>query len=182
MPKTKDDDLRRAFGYDNGHYDPREFIIPAKDHQGHTERGWFHMPPPVDRALEVVLREHHFPFRTKGDVIRWCVVTGLKMLEKLEPDPGFIGRAEVVIHMCRMEEYNQTYQTMIEYLSKVVNDATTNKMTGEARRLLAEAKAEVMKIPEDEWRNRCLEDMKTRFGHLMSAPDRKAKLADGGGE
>ena len=91
---------KRAFVLLNSDHKTKEtycggtkFIIPAKDHQGHTERGWFHMPPPVDRALEVVLREHHFPFRTKGDVIRWCVVTGLKMLEKLMLLVNELGKA-----------------------------------------------------------------------------------------
>ncbi len=163
-------------------YDPRDFVIPARDHQGHSERGWFQMQPLVDRALDVVLREKKFPFRTKGDVIRWCVVRGLKVLERLEPEPGFIGRAEMVIHTCRLEEYNQTFANMFDYLQKVVNQSVANKMTGEARRLLAVAKAEVMKIPEDEWRNRCLEEMKERFGHLTGGAGAKAAKVSGEGE
>lgn len=182
MGTKRDDELRKLFGYEDGRYDPREFIIPAKDYQGHSERGWFHMAPPVDRALEVVLREHQFPFRTKGDVIRWCVVQGLKILEGLEPEPGFIGRAETVIHLCRMAEYNQTFSTMIEYLQKVVNEAISNKMHGEARRLLAEAKAQALLVPEDEWRNRFLTELNTRFSHVMNEPGKRVKLAAAGGE
>ena len=169
-------------------YDSADFVIPARDHQGHSERGWFQMQPMVDRALDVVLRSKKFPFRTKGDVIRWCVVRGLKVLERLEPEPGFIGKAEIIIEACRVEEYNQTFGTMFEYVQRVVNQSVANKMTGEARRLLATAKAEVMKIPEDEWRNRCLEELKERFGHLMTGEGEakdgkgKVKLSTEGGE
>lgn len=165
-----------------GRYRPEDFVIPARDHQGDTERGWFHMQPAVHRAMDLVLKEHAFPFRTEGDLIRWCLVRGLKVLEAMEPQPGFIGKAELVIQMCRLEEYNQTFNTQFEYLQRVVDQAVAIKMFGEARRLLALALVEMKKIPEDEWRNRCVNEMKERFGHLMNGHGTKGANIVGGEE
>ncbi|KKK67032.1 hypothetical protein LCGC14_2958100, partial [marine sediment metagenome] len=42
-------------------YDPRDFVYPASDHHGHSERIWFRVQPLLDRQLEIVANNKVLP-------------------------------------------------------------------------------------------------------------------------
>lgn len=149
-------------------YDPAEFIIPGQDAQGHSERIYCRVQPSVAMHIGRTVSDHKFPFRTNGDLIRWSVWTGLKLLDMLEPTPNtFLVRSEAVHALLREEIYQQEYMATLDSIQKVVQQYLSMGAKGEAARTVAKVKAQWEKIEEKYWREKCLSELKSRFGYLL---------------
>lgn len=160
-----------------GKYDPSDFIIPAQDHQGHSEREWARVMPSVDRTISTIVGSRRFPFKTKGDLIRWCIVRGTKVLEKMEPMPGFVGRSEAIMDMLRDEIYMQEYTNMFQTLQRVVDGYVSMGESAQAKRLVAQTKAKILAMEEEFWRNKCLQMLAQKFSHLGGGSTGKVKFS-----
>jgi hypothetical protein len=162
-------------------YDPGKYLIPGQDSQGHHERIYCRVQPGIVRQIEVLLRTKKFPFRTNGDVMRWCVWAGLKVLDRMEPTPNtFLSRCEAVQEILRNELYQLEYMTALGNLEKAVAMYVSMGAAGEARRCVAKVQAQFKIIEEEYWRNKMLKELTGRFGHLMASGG-KAGLQDGAG-
>lgn len=151
----------------DGGYNPADFVIPASDHQGHSERVWCRIQPQHDRAMSVVMKSGRFPFRTTGDCMRWCIVRGLSVLNALEPMPGFIGAADAITEILRQEAYLQELTSMFAKMESVINAHVAAGAHGEARKLLTTILTRVRAIEEPYWKKKCEDDVIKRFGHLL---------------
>lgn len=151
-------------------YNPADFVIAAQDHQGHSERLWCRVQPMHDRQVDIVVRSKKFPFRTKGDIIRWCIVRGLKVLEVMEPDVrGFMQQADAINEILRDEMYMQEFMGLFEQLHKTVMTHISMNAQGEAIRLVAQVKAKIDLIEgEPHWKRKCQDILAERFGHLLN--------------
>ena len=175
-----EDDPRSSGGYDpevDTGYAPFDFIIPGTDHQGHSERIYCRVQPQHARALSKVLNGHKYPFRTVGDVMRWCVVRGLKVLDRMEPMPGFIGMADMINEVLRQQLYMQEFQSMFSTMTTVIQQHISNGADGEARKLLTVVLGHIRKM-EDEpyWKTKCEEEVRSRFSHLLEGGGKKTSL------
>jgi len=175
-----EDDLKASGGYDpeiDGGYSPFDFIIPGSDHQGHSERIYCRTQPQHARALSKILNSHKFPFRTAGDIMRWCVVRGLKVLDKIEPLPGFLGTADVINEVLRQQLYMQEFSSMFTTMTQVIQQHISAGAEGEARKLLSTVLGHIRKM-EDEpyWRKKAEDEVKSRFGHLLEGKGKSTSL------
>lgn len=170
-------------GYDpdlDGDYNPADFIIPARDHQGHSERIYCRVQPQHARAMNVVYKSGKFPFRTEGDLFRWCVVRGLKVLDRLDPSPGFLSAADAISEILRQEQYLQEFASMFTTMEKVISTHVASGADKEARRLLANVLRHVRGIEgEEHLKQKCEAEVMRRFGHLLEGGKGRAKLTTG---
>jgi hypothetical protein len=174
--KHHEDDLRDHGGWDpelDGDYNPADFIIPASDHQGHSERIFCRVQPQHERAMSVIMKSRRFPFRTTGDLIRWAVVRGVKVLNRMEPMPGFLGMADAINETLRQEMYIQEFMQMFGTMTGVIQTHIAAGAEGEARKLIATVLGHVRKIDEVYWRKKCEEEIGSRFGHLLEGQTKK---------
>lgn len=166
---VSDEDLRPG-GFDpelDSDYNPADFIISGSDHQGHNERIFARVQPQHSRTIGLITKSGKFPFRTEGDLIRWCVVRGLRVLDRLDPTPGFIGAADAITEILRQEMYLQEFVSMFAQMEKVIAAHVAAGADREARKLLGTVMQKIRAIDEPHWRRRCEEDINRRFGHLM---------------
>lgn len=163
-------------------YAPSDFIIPGSDHQGHSERLYFRVQPQHARAGSKILSAHKFPFRTMGDLMRWSYVRGLKVLDKLEPMPGFMGAADAINEVLKQEMYMQEFKSMFNTMQGVVQSHLANGAKGEARKLLSICLHHIRNIDEAYWKKKCEEELKGRFGHLLEGGDGRVSLKIKGDE
>lgn len=156
-------------------YNPADFIVPGNDHQGHSERVWCRVQPLVERQVDVVLRSKKFPFRTKGDIIRWSVVHGLKVLERLEPqDNSFMSRIVVIDEIVRQEMYYYDFFQSFQNQEQLVGKHMANGAIGEARRLIALIKDQVLKMNDSPyWQSKCLNELQNKFGNILEMDKQK---------
>lgn len=162
----------------DGGYNPADFVVPASDHQGHSERIYCRVQPQVERALGVVVDSRKFPFRTKGDVQRWAVTRGLEVLELLGPMPGLIGAIDAINEILKQEMYMQEIKQMFVRMEGVIAQHLAAGAKGEAVKLAHSVLFRVRQIEEEHWRKTCEEDVKRRFGHLLASSTR-ARLTGG---
>lgn len=149
-------------------YDPADFIIPAHDTKGHSERLWFRCQPGHDRMADVIVGSKRFPFRTKGDLIRWCLHVGLAKLEALEGGPSVNHQVDAIMVVVRDSMFQQEFQAMFESLQAAVNQHMVAGADGAARRLIAQVRAHIERMPkDDDWRERYLKELSGKFGHML---------------
>jgi len=179
QPLDFDNDPVGVGGFDksvDSRYNPADFVIPASDHQGHSERIYCRIQPQHARALSKILGTKNFPFRTIGDIQRWCVIRGMKVLNRLEPMPGFMGMADAINEVLRQEMYMQEFNQMFTTMSQVIQGHINAGATGEARRLLTTVLKHIRNIQEDYWKKKAEEEVRTRFGHLLESQGRTVNL------
>lgn len=162
----------------DGDYNPADFVISGSDHQGHSERIWARVQPQHHRAIGVIMKSGNFPFKTDGDLVRWAVVRGLTVLDRLDPMPGFLGAAKAISEILQHEAYLQEMVEMFATMEKVINAHIASGAKGEARRLLTSILVKIRAIDEPHWKKKCEEDLMRRFGHLMEGGN-KGKLRGG---
>lgn len=159
----------------DGDYNPADFVIPASDHQGHSERAYCRLQPQHHRAMGVIVGQRKFPFRTDGDLMRWAIVRGLKVLNMLEPMPGFMGAADAITEILKQEMYLQELTAMFAKMESVMAVHIANGAHGEARKLLTTILTQVRAIDEPYWKRKCEDDVMKRFGHLLEGSTGRGK-------
>ncbi len=183
-PTSTDDDASPG-GFDHdldGDYNPADFIISAQDHQGHSERIYCRVQPQHARHVSVIHKSGKFPFRTEGDLMRWAVIRGLKVLDKLDQTNGFIQAADAINEIMRQQTYMQEFTDMFANMEKVVSKYVSDGDKGEARKLLSTVLVKVRAIEEPHWKKKCEAEVLRRFGHLLETKARVllSKSSEGG--
>lgn len=175
-----DDDPKSQGGWDpemDGGYSPSDFIIPGSDHQGHSERVYCRLQPQHARLMSKIMSSRKFPFRTQGDAMRWAIVRGLKVLDKMDPMPGFMGMADTINEVLRQEQYLQEFKQMFNTMAQVIQAHISSGAEGEARKLLTIVLGHIRNMQaEPFWQKRAEEEVRTRFGHLMEGGGKKTSL------
>lgn len=160
-------------------YKPEDFMIPAKDGQGQSVRFAVALQPAHDRQIAIILNSRVFPFKTPGDVARWCIHRGLTQLKVMEPVPSVLQQVEAMMQVLRDEEFHQQFQDFLLHAQRVIQRHVREGAHGEARRLTAALRAKVQQMPDGFWKKRYLKAIKEQFEHLLA--DKGSRVGIGTG-
>lgn len=161
-------------------YDPADFIIPAQDAKGHSERVYASIQPGDSRSLDIIRESRRFPFRTKGDIIRWAIHQGIKQLEQMEDVPSVSAQVDMIAALVREEQFNSEYEHTFDQMAGVINRHMANGAYGEVRRVIAHARAMMDRMPDGYWKDRYLGTLDDRFERQLEAAEALSDEADGG--
>lgn len=161
-------------------YDPADFIIPAQDAKGHSERVYASIQPGDSRSLDIIRESRRFPFRTKGDIIRWAIHQGIKQLEAMEDVPSVSAQVDMIAALVREEQFNSEYEHTFDQMAGVINRHMSNGAYGEVRRVIAHARAMMDRMPDGYWKDRYLGTLDDRFERQLEAAEALSDEADGG--
>lgn len=151
-----------------GKYAPDQFIVPGQDQNGNSVRQWCRVVPLLDRAMDVLFASRKFPFKSKGDLMRWCIKTGVERLDEMEPVAGsVIIQVEAMMAILRDEELNHSFMTVFNTMGQTVGMHIQAQAIGEARRVITMMRAQIMKMDDGYWRQRYIRELDTKFGHLI---------------
>ena len=159
----------------NKKVDPLEFVIPASDNQGHSNRFWFRGNPQMAREVELMVTGTDFPYRTKGDLLRHAVHRHLKWLREQSRVTSVSQQVDLMINLMRDEELHADFLTVFEMLSTRISQHVSNGSEGEAIRLVRMAQDHIGGMPDSYWKDRYLRELEVKFGHLVKS-SRKANL------
>ena len=148
-----------------------EFIIPAYDHSGRTVRIRILMPPGLGKMLDQILESHRFPFQTRDDLIRWCLLRGVRELGSMESVSSFLPQLELMIEILRAQYLARRLQEFFELLDRVVFALDSSGVKGRARKFVQLLSQLIMCIESGTWRTQCLNELRRRWGHLLVAED-----------
>jgi hypothetical protein len=148
-------------------YDPADFVIPAQDAKGHSERFQCRLQPGDDRALDVIVGSKKFPFRTKGDVGRWAIHVGIRRLEQMEAVPSVTAEVDAMIGILRDEMFHHEFQATFDAMDRVISTHIGAQAYGEARRVVALMRDRISKMPDGYWKEKYDAKVLEKHGHLL---------------
>lgn len=155
-------------GFNRDKYRPEDFIVPGQDHNGNSMRVWCRVIPMLDRAVDVMFSSRKFPFKSKGDLIRWCIKLGVERLEEMEPVNGSVmTQVDAMLGVLRDEQLNHSFLTLFHTMNTTVGMHVQAQAFGEARRVIALMRFQILKMQNGYWRDRYLKELDEKFGHLM---------------
>jgi hypothetical protein len=150
----------------------RDYIIPAQDSKGHHTRLYCRAIPSVGRMVADVHASRKYPFRTVGDLIRFCIVTKVKELASGAGIQSVIAQADAIIAYLQDEEYQLQFLEMFTHLQRVTNTYIEMGAPGEARRVAAHTRAFIEAMPDADvyWKDKYREELLRRYSNLLDAP------------
>jgi hypothetical protein len=146
-----------------GKYAPEQFIVPGQDQNGNSMRVWCRVVPLLDRAMDVLFSSHKFPFKSKGDLMRWCIKVGVERLEDMEPCVGSVlAQVDAMLLALKDEQMQHSFISIFNTMAETIV-----------------MRSHIERMNDGYWRSRYLAEMETKFGHLMKSSNvRGAGLGD----
>lgn len=163
--------------FENKKYREEEFIIPAQDTKGHSERFFCRIPPGMMRDLKIIKESKRFPFRTMGDIGRVAIKLMIELLQNMEPIPSVNQQVDTIAGLVRDEEWHQEFVGTFELVGRAINRYIAAGEGNQARRLLMKIRDEIRAMPKGYWRSKYWKELNTKYGHILK--DAGAKLDEG---
>ena len=149
-------------------YPPESFIIPGQDNNGNSVRVWCRVIPLLERSMDILFASHKFPFKSKGDLMRWCIKMGVERLEEMEPALGSVtAQVDAMLSVLRDEELHHSFLTLFNTMAGTVGMHIQAQALGEARRVISDMRRMMDRIDNDYWRGRYQKELEDKFGHLL---------------
>ena len=157
----------RILTFENRKYEEEEFIIPAQDSKGHSERIYYRIPPGMMRDLKIILASKKFPFRTVGDIGRLATKMIIELLTGLEAIPSVNRQVDAIASIVRDEEFQQEFIGIYEQAGRVINRYISQGEESQARKMLVAIRDQIRAMPKGYWRKKYWNELNAKYGHLM---------------
>lgn len=154
--------------------------MPGADNRGRSDSITFRALPGYARLMEEILTERKFPFRTNGDLLRWCFAFGLDHLVNVEPPAfGLVGYVNAQKRKLRDEMYQFEQLQDVELLEEVIRyhlklGTDSNKI--HALGLVVAAITDAGKIKDAVWRKNLVAELQKKFEHVLRMKDDIGKM------
>ncbi len=167
---------KRVTDLPQSQYSPRDYVIPANDHHGHSVRKQFRCTPSMSNEISKIIQSRKWPWSTEGDMMRWAVWEAVKKCERMEEIPNSMyAVANNMIEVSRMALMVVTFKQSLDEVEKTVRELMNLGMDTEALKHLSELKDQAAKVSEPMWREKYMEEFQRRFGHLWKAAHQRGK-------
>jgi hypothetical protein len=159
-------------------YSPRDYVIPANDHQGHSVRKQFRCSPSMSNEIAKIIQSHKWPWSTEGDMMRWATWEAVKKCERMEEiQNSMYAVANNIIEVSRETLMIVTFKASLDAVEKSVQELMGLGMEEEALRHLSELKDQAAKVSEPMWRKKYADEFERRFGRYWKDAKAKGKSA-----
>lgn len=151
----------------------RRLVVPASDTKGRSERIWVRMPPLMIRGCQMLVASGQYPWKTPGDFQRFAIHDAMRRLQRDAPSEvvSVISQVEAMKGILQHEEMHAEFLGVFERMSRVVEAYRASNAHDEARRTIAEMRAQINGMPSGYWRSEYRKKLKERYGALMNADD-----------
>jgi len=135
--------------------------------------------PTVDHEIDAIIQSKNWPFRVKGDFIRYAIYDAVKRLEKHKPVPNsMVVVADVIMDQCKQADLWVRFKSSIDSLEHTVKSFLDAGNEEEALKLLSNTRSQVLKLEEAMWRDQYIAELDKRFSHLWARNKSKAVRLD----
>lgn len=147
-------------------YDPADFLIAPSDTRGVSYRVTCRVAPDMEKAMDQVVASNRFPFSTRGDVMRWCLREGIRILDQLEPVTSVTKRLDFLSNVLNEENAHAEFMHIFGHLEETVQRYLADQAPDQAIRVIALAKHHFESMPDGHWRDKYLRELVKRFGTI----------------
>lgn len=147
-----------------------EFLIPAADNHGHSDRVVVRLPPSMGHQLRLIAGGGKLPLEDTSAVARWCIYKGLQRLEEFVDDPRVSSLQALLnswIQACQYEEEHATLSRTIEKVVVSVNSLVQNGHTERAQKMVKKISKDLGKIQDRYWRKKFQREISRKLGFLL---------------
>jgi hypothetical protein len=149
-------------------YDPEEFLIPAADDKGHSEKLWTKVSPQYAHEISSVVHSDLFAWDTPASFIRWAIHHGLKFVFSLRPEhPHHFAAIEAINHVVQRQELMAAFARSVDRVEQQANQLIAQGAQSEAVRMVHDIRSAAKKMPPGFWREKYLSDIEKRFSYLL---------------
>ena len=157
-----------------GKYDPADYVVPPELGKGKSIRIQAYIQANHYRLLNILARSGVFPFEERQDVIRWCILFGLKHLDTLEPG---LTRSEMsgINMMNRRNQETLNHMKQVEWIETskaAIGALAAQGQDDQAREEVMFMYREILKIPDEpdrthRWKCQMLDALRANFAKYL---------------
>lgn len=151
--------------------DTEEFIVPGYDPTGRTVRIYLQTPPALNQALDEIMKSGKFPFKSKDDAFRWCVLRGIKVLRSMGAYISILPILEMTVLLGSTQLKLKMFEEFFDKLDGAILELLTSGFQEQRARKLVKAIEElILCMPSSSDRGLYLGELRRRWGHLLTVP------------
>ena len=156
------------------------FVIPARDEKGIGVPVNFHIPPYLERQIEIVVASRRFPYLRAADFIRHACVRHLAWLIsiRLSIPRHMTSSMATVLDAFRDEEFNSQVELAFSHMARLVTGHINRGDKIEAIRLYVRIRSRIQETAPCGWRDRFLRELDKKYAHLMAVERRPMELVE----
>jgi hypothetical protein len=147
------------------------FIVHARDEKGQQVPVHLHMPPYMERQIQIILRSQRFPYTRASDFLRhaanrhiqWCVGIRQSIPKSMVP------ALEAILEVCRDNELRMSVENALERIELQVQAHIQEGEMAEAYRLLALVRSKLDGVQDSTKLRKFKRELDAKYGHLDRA-------------
>lgn len=174
--QPRDANTNKVILFRDEKYQEEDFIVPAQDTKGHSERIFFRCQPGHLRELSMIINSKRFPFKTDGDIIRLALKCIIAELNRMESVPGVSQQVNAVIQLVRDEQFHQEFDECFDQIARSMQRYVNAAAKDQARRLLLKIKAQFDDMPDGFWKRKYLQELGDRYKDYLQGVDLFGKI------
>lgn len=154
-----------------------DFIVPARDEKGGSQRIDFYLPPFMARQIEIVVKSGRFPYVNKSDFLRHAALRHIRFCGGIRATIArtIIPALESALELCRDEEIKSRMEDIFNRVESLAAGYRQKGEHGEAIRLLNTVKAQLAGINPSVWQRKFLSEFYQRYAPYLAGvgPDKE---------
>lgn len=147
--------------------DMNEFLQPAHDSHGHSERHATSFLPGHFMEMAKVVESRRWPYRNYQDLVRHAIHRHLKWLGVLHPTPTVMGQVSAMLEVLKDEAFLADFHRVFDQAREIVAQHVSSHNTEMAADLVRRLWREIEDMSEGEWKDRYLREFEREFGAEM---------------
>lgn len=158
------------------------FVIPARDEKGIGVSITLHVPPYLERQIEIAVASRRFPYLRAADFIRHACVRHLAWLTgiRMSIPKHMTVSVQTVMDAFRDAEFTTQVEMAFSHMERLVSAHVNRGDKLEAIRLYVRIRARIVESAQCNWRDRFLKEFDKKFGYLMAVERRPMGLVGQG--
>lgn len=154
------------------------FVIPARDEKGIGVQINLHVPPYLERQIEIVVASRRFPYLKVADFIRHACVRHLAWLVsiRLSIPQHMTATMSTVLDAFRDAEFEAQAEVAFAHMDRIVTAHINRGDKIEAIRLYARIRARVLETAPCVWRDRFIKEFDRKYAYLTTIERRPMEM------
>lgn len=145
-----------------------QWRVPSQDSKGHSDRVQFRAHPGQLRQAQEIANRPNCPYKTVSDLYRHALKRHLEWLATQEGfQPTVDSQLDAILRILEEEERRAVFEAEIDKADTIIWNRIKSGGEEAAKDIVAEIHREVLKMPEEYWRTRYLNEIRKRWGHLL---------------
>jgi len=151
-------------------YDVGRLYTQSADAKGHSDLLHVRVKPWISSKIAELIAARQLDYKTVQEFVRDAIVHRLHYWYE---EKGLDDINSILRHIFTMQDYLEEEQRRAEHeqiineMTSVINNHLASGGRNEAKRIVADMRANASGIPNEYWRNRYLKVIDERFAHLL---------------